>query len=45
MYDGKCKRENGRCIMENVKWKMEDERWKYFIFSISEINEMRSNAD
>lgn len=32
-------------MMENIKWKMEDERWKYFIFSISEINEMRSNAD
>ncbi len=45
MYEGKCKMENGRCMMGNVKWKMEDERWKYFIFSISEINEMRSNAD
>jgi hypothetical protein len=45
MYEGKCKMENGRCMMGNVKWKMEDERWKYFIFSISEINEMRSNAN
>ncbi|MBV6419703.1 MAG: hypothetical protein DAHOPDDO_00927 [Ignavibacteriaceae bacterium] len=31
--------------MYEGKWKMEDERWKYFIISISEINEMRSNAD
>lgn len=45
MYEGKCKMENGRCMMGNVKWKMEDERWKYFIISISEINEMRSNAN